>query len=182
MAEERPSGGPQSGAQDAEPEEQGSANEERAPEAAQDDGDVEVTTEELENRLRRALADLDNLRKRFQRELSRERSAERAEVLAAWVPVVDNLDRALEHADGQADALVEGLRAVRDQAIQVFARFGYPRFEDVGRPFDPKRHEAVATAEGGEQPGTVLAAVRPGYGTDDDILRHGAVIVSSGSE
>src|SRR5438105_5050854 len=69
--------------------------------------------------LHRALADLDNLRKRYNRELTRERDAERRRVAAAWLPVVDNLDRALEHAsagepgaDGRMDcrALLEGVR------------------------------------------------------------------------
>ncbi|HEY6596178.1 MAG TPA: nucleotide exchange factor GrpE, partial [Asanoa sp.] len=72
---------------------------------------------ELEDRWRRALADLDNLRKRFARELTMERGAERARVAAQGLPVIDNLERALEHASTADDPVVEGVRAVRDQAL-----------------------------------------------------------------
>jgi molecular chaperone GrpE len=95
-----------------------------------------ATVSELEDRLRRALADLDNLRKRYERELARERAAERARLAALWLPIVDDLDRALEHADGDPAALIEGIRAVRDQAVTTLAQLGFPRFTDVGRPFD----------------------------------------------
>ena len=98
---------------------------------------------ELQARLRRALADLDNLRKRYERELARERAAARAQAAAEWLPVVDNLDRALLHADDDPAGVVEGVRAVRDQAVAVLARLGFPRYEETGEPFDPVRHEAV---------------------------------------
>src|SRR5919107_448636 len=76
---------------------------------------------ELEDRWRRALADLDNLRKRYARELDRERAAERARLAAQWLPVVDDLDRALAHADEDPSAVLEGVRAVRDHALAVLA-------------------------------------------------------------
>ena len=64
----------------------------------------------LEDRWRRAVADLDNLRKRYARERERERAAERGRVAAQFLPVVDNLDRALAHAGGDPGAIVEGVR------------------------------------------------------------------------
>jgi molecular chaperone GrpE len=73
---------------------------------------------------------------------------------------------------------VEGVRAVRDHALTVLERLGFPRFDDVGRPFDPVRHEAVSTVEGGGPPGTVVAAVRPGYGVEPEILRPAGVLVA----
>src|SRR4051794_20860556 len=73
---------------------------------------------ERDQRLRRAMADLDNLRKRFHREVMREREAERSRVAAEWLPIVDDLDRALEHVDGDVDdGLTAGVRAVRDHAV-----------------------------------------------------------------
>ncbi|MGH8902422.1 MAG: nucleotide exchange factor GrpE [Egibacteraceae bacterium] len=136
---------------------------------------------ELELQLRRALADLDNLRKRYQREFGRERVAERARVAADWLPVVDNLELALQHAGEDAVALIEGVRAVRDQAVAVLARLGFPRFDDVGHAFDPARHAAVSAIDSDAPPGTVVAALRPGYGTDETILRPAGVVVSRGS-
>jgi molecular chaperone GrpE len=141
-------------------------------------GNTEVA---LESQLRRALADLDNLRKRLDREVARQRAEERARVAAEWLPVVDNLDRALEHAGAGADAVFAGVRAVRDQAVAILARLGYPRYEDVGRPFDPTRDEAVGATPADAPPGTVVTALRPGYGTDQAVLRPAAVMVSKGA-
>jgi molecular chaperone GrpE len=131
--------------------------------------------------LRRALADLDNLRKRSERELARVRSAERADMAALWLPIVDDLDRAIQHAGTDDGALVEGVQAVRDQALSLLARLGFHRFDDIGKPFDPTRHEAVGVLEGEGEPGTVLAVVRPGYDAPGTILRPAGVIVSRGT-
>jgi molecular chaperone GrpE len=146
-------------------------------------GPVEATgptVEDLEDRLRRALADLDNLRKRVARELSAERAAERARVAALWLPVLDNLERALDHAGSDHDPVVEGVRAVRDHAVAVLATLGFHRHEEVGVPFDPRRHEAVVTRpEPGVQPGTVVEVLRPGYGDGSRQLRPAAVVVAT---
>jgi molecular chaperone GrpE len=136
---------------------------------------------EMEDRLRRALADLDNLRKRFDREITRERADERARVTALWLPIVDDLERALEHADSDDSPIVAGVAAVRDHALAVLERLGYPRFEDIGEQFDPARHEAVGTLDGEAPPGTVVALARPGYGTGDAVLRPASVVVARGS-
>ncbi len=134
---------------------------------------------ELEDRWRRALADLDNLRKRYARELDRDREAERARVAAAWLPVLDNLERALAHAGGDEGPLVEGLRSVRDQAVAVLASLGYPRQDQVGVPFDPARHEAVGVVHDSQAaPGTVVRVLRPGYGEGERQLRPAAVAVA----
>jgi molecular chaperone GrpE len=135
---------------------------------------------ELEDRWRRTLADLDNLRKRYARELERERAAERARVTAQWLPVVDDLDRALAHAADDPTAIVEGVRAVREHAVAVLDRLGYPRYEEVGVPFDPARHEAVKVVEDTEAaPGTVVEVLRPGYGQGERWLRPAAVAVAT---
>jgi len=135
---------------------------------------------QLDDAWRRALADLDNLRKRTAKEVAQRESAERARVAAAWLPVLDNLDLALEHASDADGALVEGIRAVRDQAIAVLAGLGFPRRDDLGAMFDPTRHEAVATAaDPGAADGTVVRVLRPGYGDDEHQLRPAAVIVAA---
>jgi molecular chaperone GrpE len=144
--------------------------------------DPAAVAAELEDRWRRALADLDNLRKRYARELDRERSAERAKVAASWLPVLDNLERALEHAGGEPDGLVEGLRSVRDQAVAVLAGLGYPRHDEVGMPFDPSRHEAVSVVDADAAPGTVVRVVRAGYGEGERQLRPAAVAVAGQRE
>jgi molecular chaperone GrpE len=135
---------------------------------------------DLEDRWRRAVAELDNLRKRYTRELERERAAERARVAAQFLPVLDNLDRALAHAGGDPGPIVEGVRAVREEALAALTRLGFPRYEEVGVPFDPNRHEAARVVESDEVPaGTVVEVLRPGYGRDDRWLRPAAVAVAT---
>jgi len=134
----------------------------------------------LEDQWKRALADLDNYRKRVARESARQRDDERARVAAEWLPVLDNLDLALEHAGSDPSAIMRGIEAVREQALAILARLGYPRRADVGAAFDPARHEAVATLpDAGATPGTVLHVVRPGYGEDDRQLRPASVVVAT---
>lgn len=137
----------------------------------------------LEDRWRRAVADLDNLRKRNARELDRERSAERSRVAGAWLPIVDNVERAISHADDRSDAIVVGLRSVLEQALQVLEHLGYPRDAETGVPFDPARHEVVSVVEKTDSPpGTVVDVLRPGYGEGSRQLRPAAVVVSRRGE
>lgn len=145
--------------------------------ASQADSDAEVA--KIEDRWRRAVADLDNLRKRYARELDRERSAERSRVAAAWLPVVDNLERAVAHTGDQSDAVVEGVRSILGEALQVLEHLGYPRDAESGVPFDPQRHEVVGVVEHTDhEPGTVVEVLRPGYGQGSSQLRPAAVVVS----
>jgi molecular chaperone GrpE len=145
---------------------------------------LEATVAELEDRWRRALADLENLRKRHARELGHEAQAERRRICLAWLPVVDNLELALDHAAGDPAAVIVGVRAVRDQAVALLAALGFPRDDETGVPFDPLRHEAVGVVdEPGTAPGTVVRVLRPGYGVPPDRqLRPAAVMVSRKQE
>jgi molecular chaperone GrpE len=140
---------------------------------------AQARVDEFEDRWRHAVADLDNFRKRVSRDADQLRLAERARVATEWLPVLDNLELALQHAKSDSRAIVEGIRAVREQALAVLGRLGYPRREDIGQSFDPALHEAVATAENPDVPaGTVVEVVRPGYGTDENLLRPAAVVVA----
>ncbi|MBZ6139510.1 MULTISPECIES: nucleotide exchange factor GrpE [Streptomyces] len=143
------------------------------------DDEYATAVQELEDRWRRALADLDNLRKRHARELERERAAERSRTAAAFLPVIDNLELALNHADTAPGAIVEGIRAVRDQAVNVLELLGYPRHAETGVAFDPARHEVVGVVQDPDAPpGTVVEVLRSGYGDDATQLRPAAVTVA----
>ena len=145
--------------------------------------DLERQVAELEDRWRRALADLENLRKRYERDSVRQRDRERAQVAAAWLPVLDHLELALAHATAHPTAIVDGVRGVRDQALAVLSGLGFPRRDDVGTTFDPARHEAVAATPTHAAPaGTVLEVVRPGYGEGEQQLRPAAVVVAARPE
>ncbi|MET0448150.1 MAG: nucleotide exchange factor GrpE, partial [Aeromicrobium sp.] len=103
---------------------------------------------ELEDAWRRTAAELDNFRKRCARDVVRGREQERAAGAASWLPVLDNLERALEHASSDPDSVVEGVRAVLAQAVGVLADLGFPRRDEHGRAFDPAVHEAISTVSG----------------------------------
>jgi len=136
---------------------------------------------DLEDRLRRALADVDNIRKRCERQVADSRADERARVAATWLPIVDNLERALEHANADAGAVIEGVRAVREQAVALLGSLGFSRHDETGVPFDPQLHEAVSVVPDGDAPpGTVLKVLRPGYGEGRRQLRPAAVVVAGG--
>jgi molecular chaperone GrpE len=140
---------------------------------------------ELEDRWRRALADLDNLRKRYARELARERAGERERVTSAFLPVLDNLDLALQHAGADPASIVEGVRALREQALAIVGGLGFRREDEAGVPFDPTRHEVVGVvdAEGSSvAPGSVAQVLRPGYGSPEHQLRPAAVTVAQRPE
>ena len=134
---------------------------------------------ELEDARLRALADLDNMRKRCAAQIRRAEEEARASVARQWLPVIDSLDLALAHATAEPAAIVDGVEAVRDQALGVLARLGFPRRDDRGARFDPTRHEAVATRpDPGTEADTVAEVVRPGYGEGDHQLRPAQVVVA----
>ena len=134
---------------------------------------------ELEDLRRRALADLDNMRKRCAAQVRRAEAETRTEVARQWLPVVDNLERALAASTADPAAIIDGIRAVREQALSVLARLGYPRRDDLGTTFDPTRHDAVATrADPGAPNGSVVEVVQPAYGEGDHQLRPAQVVVA----
>jgi molecular chaperone GrpE len=145
---------------------------------------LQEALEEMEDRWRRTLADLDNLRKRVARDREQIREDERARAATEWLPVLDNLDLALSYAPPAQDPFVDGVRAVRDQALTILARLGFPRRDDVGSRFDPRLHEAISTAPApeGADDGAVLAVMRPGYGTAEKQLRPATVVVATKRE
>ena len=168
--------------------ETGEARDDLAPDSGQPESASEVTAEltELQSRLAevedlrlRALADLDNLRKRCAAQVSRAVADTQAAVASEWLPVVDNLERALAHSEADPDAIIEGVRAVRDQAQSILVRLGFPRREEVGVKFDPARHEAVAVqGDTDAEAGTILEVVRAGYGDREHQLRPAQVVVA----
>ena len=141
--------------------------------------DTQARLAEAGDQRLRALADLDNLRKRCAAQVERAEADARAQVARQWLPVVDNLERALEHAAADPRTIVDGIAAVRQQALGVLTSLGFPRRDDTGATFDPARHEAIATTyDPGVPPGTVVQVVRAGYGEPDRQLRPAQVVVA----
>ncbi|WP_406154858.1 nucleotide exchange factor GrpE [Streptomyces canus] len=161
------------------PTEQAEPGPDAATGTAAPDDEHAAALRDADDRWRRALADLDNLRKRHARELKGQAAVERARTAAAFLLVIDNLELALSHAAADPGAIVEGVRAVRDQAVNVLERLGYPRHAETGVPFDPARHEVVGVVqEPDADPNTVVQVLRPGYGEAERQLRPAAVTVA----
>jgi molecular chaperone GrpE len=141
--------------------------------------DLEAQLAEVTDLRLRALADADNARKRCADQVRRAASDARAEVAIQWLPVLDNLERALAHAQADPGSIIEGIEHVQRQAVDVLARLGFSRRDDTGAMFDPARHEAVASrAVPDAAPGTVVEVVQPGYGDGDHQLRPARVVVA----
>ncbi len=142
-------------------------------------GEVAARIAELEDQRLRALAELDNARKRCASQISRTEAETRARVARLWLPVVDNLELALQHAAADPGSIVEGIRAIREQALSVLVQLGFARRDDLGTRFDPSRHEAVASRADPDAPdGSVVEVVRPAYGEKDSQLRPAQVVVA----
>ena len=129
----------------------------------------------------RTLADMDNLRKRTQREKEELGKFANENILREVLPVIDNLERAVEHA-GQAEGiegLLEGVRMTLDQFSQVLTRFGVVAFESIGQPFDPALHQAMGQMESAEHPvNTVVQDMQKGYQLNERLLRPAMVMIA----
>ena len=127
----------------------------------------------------RALADFDNYRKRVERERASAALSGKRAVILSLLELMDDFDRALEHAGQSPDAVVAGLRAIRKRMADVIKAQGVTPIETVGRVFDPTLHEAVEVIEAGNgKPGMVLDEVSPGYFWNGQVLRPARVHVA----
>ena len=127
----------------------------------------------------RSVADVENGRKRAKRDIDEARAESRSRVLKEMLPVVDNLERAIEHAGTGGDAVIEGIKLVLRQFTQAFERLEVTAVEAQGLPFDPNMHEAISQQETDEHPpGTVVQVLQRGYKNGDRLLRPAMVVVA----
>ena len=128
----------------------------------------------------RTQADFENYRKRTARELAAAGARAKAALARELLPVVDNLERALDSADIGDGGLAEGVLLVHSELIGALERSGVESFEPAGEPFDPTFHEALSTRpEDGATSGLVLEVVEKGYRLDGAVLRPARVVVSA---
>lgn len=130
----------------------------------------------------RARADLENFRKRAQREKEDLSRFANENLLREILPVADNLERALEHArqsEGGNGGLLQGVEMTLGQFQRVLEKFGVTPLRSVGEPFDPARHEALGQVESAEHPpNTVVQELQRGYLLNDRLLRPAMVMVA----
>jgi molecular chaperone GrpE len=133
----------------------------------------------------RAAAELDNYRKRVARDKEELARYTSERVVAALLPVLDNLDRALAAAEahgGDNTSLLDGLKQIQSQFRRTLEQFGLQEvIASAGHPFDPNLHEAVGHTESAEHPeGHVIEQLQRGYKLADHLLRPARVVVSKG--
>lgn len=144
--------------------------------------DVEHLKKELD-RVRdtylRKLAEFDNFRKRVEREREDVRLAGTEEIIRDLLPVLDNFERALQHAEDDSGAFLQGVEMIAKQLWDTLERRGVQEVNPVGQPFDPELHEAVQRVEDGDQsPGTVAWVMLKGYIMGDRLIRPAMVGVA----
>ena len=173
----------------------GQPNASEQPAAVPPSGEPAVTAEALSaakseaaenyNRYLRAVADLENFRRRTVREKDELRQFAASGVLEDLLPVVDNLTLALS-ASKQANAdlrnLTGGVEMVLSQLKSAMATHGLKEINPAGQAFDANLHEAISAQHSAEVPeGNVMTVVRPGFSLNGRLLRPASVVVSSGA-
>ena len=147
----------------------------QAGQAEQADG------QDWRDRALRLQAEMDNYRKRQQRLADDRIDAERQRLLRSFLPVVDDLERALAAPSDDGRGLRDGIELTHRAALQLLQREGVEPIREQGRPFDPHRHEAVATVDhnrAGVAPNTIVEVLEPGYRQQDQLLRPARVVVA----
>ena len=154
--------------------------------------DLGGESEEWRDRALRLQAEMENYRKRQQRNAQNQIEQERHRLLNGFLGIVDDLERALAVPDGdydpsrgeslrRGDALRHGVELTHRAALQLLQKEGAVAIDAEYQPFDPLWHEAVATVPrngSGVAEGTIIEVVEPGYRLDDQLLRPAKVVVA----
>jgi molecular chaperone GrpE len=146
------------------------------------DKDKELT--ELKDRYLRSLAEGENARKRIRQQSDETVRLQRENLLRELLPVVDNLERAVDaaHGGGNGKPIVEGVEMVLRSLLDFLKTHGVTQLTSVGEPFDPQRHEAVDQIESSQHPpNTVVNEFHRGYQIGDRLLRPARVAVTKGT-
>ena len=145
----------------------------------------EKEAKENYERLLRTAADFENYKKRAAREKEDWTKFANEDLIRAILPFIDNLERAVNHAQKVVDTgvLIEGVRLTLQQLLQALNKFGLSSFESVGKPFDPAIHEAMLVVETDKhEPNQVVEEFQKGYLLNDRLLRPATVSVSKPPE
>ncbi len=170
-------------------EERGGAEETQAPaEEMEQRDDLQSRIEELEKenaalkegRLR-AVAELDNARRRSQNEVLNAARYANEDLLKKLLPILDNFHRSIESGAETKDfeAFYQGVAMIRDLVSKTLGEVGVKRIETVGKEFDVDFHEALMRQPSDEPEGTILQELEPGYLYKDKVIRHAKVVVAA---
>jgi len=134
----------------------------------------------------RAIADADNARKRAQGEIDKARKFALEKFAGELLPVADNLERALQVANPEDEAIkpiVDGVELTLKSFVSTIEKFGMSVIDPQGQPFNPEQHQAMSMQENAElPPNTVLAVMQKGYEINGRLLRPAMVMVTRAPE
>ena len=143
---------------------------------------AKVEIERLADQSLRRQAELINYRRRVQKEQAATVTMAQVALLGGIVPVIDDLERAVETRSEDASVYHEGMQIILRSVQKVLETIGVERIMPEGLTFDPRYHESIARHETNEVPeGQVLDVVQPGYRLKDRLIRPASVVVSCGS-
>jgi len=137
---------------------------------------------ELNDKLLRSHAEMENLRKRTQREIADAHKFGIEKFATSLLEMVDNMERALEVEEGNEAAVREGIQLTLNGWYDMMKRFQVKRIDSVGELFDPHQHEALSQMPSEKPEGTVIAQHVAGYTLHGRLIRPAKVLVSSGSQ
>jgi len=141
-------------------------------------GEAETKLAEMRETVLRERAELDNQRKRLQRDLDQARRFANEKLLGDLLPVLDNLERGLA-ADGDATALRGGVELTMRELQRVVEANGLKSVGAIGEAFDPERHQAMAMVDAaGQASGQIVSVMQKGYVLNERLLRPALVSVS----
>ena len=161
---------------------------EEKPEEITEQDPLEIAKREAaENRDRwvRAVADLENYKKRAVQERSAILKYKNEDLLRDLLTVTDNIQRAVDFCskEGRSDPVVDGICMISDMLQDLLKKYGVKEVEALGQPFDPNLHEAIAkVAAQGQKPNTVIEVLEKGYIYQDRLLRAAKVVISTAAE
>lgn len=154
--------------------------------AMTDSPDLESQLATEQDRVLRLQAELQNVLSRKSRELADEKRYASLKLMRDMLPVLDNIDRAIESAENASEAddqssLLQGVRLVRQQMMTVFTQHACEQIPAEGEVFDPEVHEAILQQPSADfEAGAVTMVTQQGYKLHDRVIRPAQVIVSAG--
>ncbi len=166
----------------------GAEDTERLVDLAQEAAALAKENAELKDRVLRTLAEMENLRRRTEREVADSRVYAIQSFARDLVGVADNIQRALDAVrdsgvvlEGPAKALVDGVELTERELLKVLDKNGVKKFDPKGEKFDPNMHQAIFEVPDAKVPsGSVVQVIQPGYSIGDRVLRPALVGVSKG--
>jgi len=146
-----------------------------------DEVQLQQQVEELTLALQRERADAENLRRRYDKQITELRNVIKVDTVKNLLPVVDNFDRALAHMpeDLEENDFITGIQGIVKQFQKTLKDLGVVRIETVGAKFDPELHEAVSMEEGEGNKEVVAEELQSGYMINGEVIRHAMVRVKT---